>query len=77
MIDTTEEGDLGRPGVPKLRPYSETFDYSPLTEQDKLNVSINVYEKVRHNTVLSKHDYGFAPYLQTNPRQRFFSFRGQ
>ena len=47
VIDTTEEGDLGRDGVPKLRPYSETFEYAKLTNQDKLNVSVNIYEKVR------------------------------
>ena len=48
MIDTTEVGDLGREGVPKLRPYSETYDYARLTDQDKLNVSVNIYEKVRN-----------------------------
>ena len=46
VIDTSEEGDLGREDVPKLKPYSETFDYAKLTNQDKLNVSVNVYEKV-------------------------------
>ena len=46
VIDTTEEGDLGREGVPKLRPYSETYDYAKLTDQDKLNISVNIYEKV-------------------------------
>ena len=46
VIDTSEEGDLGREDIPKLRPYSETFEYAKLTDQDKLNVSVNVYEKV-------------------------------
>ena len=46
VIDTSEEGDLGKIGVPKLRPYSETYDYATLTEQDKLNVSVNIFEKV-------------------------------
>ena len=48
MIDTSEEGDLGKADVPILRPYSETFEYAQLTSQDKLNVSVNVYEKVWH-----------------------------
>ena len=46
IIDTTEEGNLGKEGVPRLRPYSETYDYAKLTDQDKLNVSVNIYEKV-------------------------------
>ena len=54
VIDTTEVGDLGREGVPKLRPYSETYDYARLTDQDKLNVSVNIYEKVRNESKVNQ-----------------------
>lgn len=42
VIDVTEEGDL--PKALRLRPYSETYEFLPLTEQSKLNVSVNVFE---------------------------------
>ena len=56
VIDTSESGDLEK-GV-KLRPYSETRDFSILTEADLLNVSVNVFEEgsvVQLVTVSSSH----------------------
>lgn len=41
-IDTSEEGNLEN-GV-LLREYSKTYDYSPLTKADQLNISINIHE---------------------------------
>lgn len=41
-IDTSETGNLSD-GV-FLGEYSITHEYAPLTEQDLLNVSINVYD---------------------------------
>ncbi|CAB4067190.1 TPP2 [Lepeophtheirus salmonis] len=43
IIDTSEKGDL-KNGL-KLRSFRETGDYGCLTELDKLNVSINVYDE--------------------------------
>ena len=59
VIDTTEEGDLGREGVPKLRPYSETYDYAKLTDQDKLNISVNIYEKVSTKQMINIKRWNF------------------
>lgn len=41
-VDTTDDGDLTKCRL--LGEYSLTHDYAPLTEQDKLNVSINVHD---------------------------------
>lgn len=41
-IDTSEEGDLEK-GV-FLGEYSRTHEYKPLTQEDQLNVSINVHD---------------------------------
>lgn len=41
-IDTTETGDLNN-GI-LLGEYSKTHQYAPLTEIDKLNISINVHD---------------------------------
>ena len=62
VIDTTEEGNLGKEGVPRLRPYSETYDYAKLTDQDKLNVSVNIYEKVTNAQMTHKiiHNFFFC-----------------
>ena len=43
VIDTSETGDLEK-GV-KLRPYSETREFSALTDADLLSVSVNVYDE--------------------------------
>ncbi len=56
MIDTSECGKLDS-GV-RLRPFRETGDLAPLTKEDKLNVSVNVYDdgdvlQVRLNSSLS------------------------
>jgi tripeptidyl-peptidase-2 len=42
IIDTSECGDLQR-GV-RLRSFRETGDFAPLTAEDQVNVSINVYD---------------------------------
>lgn len=42
-IDTSEEGDL-EAGV-FLGEYSITRDFAPLTQEDQLNISINVYDE--------------------------------
>ncbi|QQP38425.1 Uncharacterized protein FKW44_018993, partial [Caligus rogercresseyi] len=42
IVDTSETGDLEN-GL-KLRSFRETGDYGPLTQVDKLNVSMNVFD---------------------------------
>lgn len=42
-IDTSEQGDL-ESGV-YLGEYSLTKEYAPLTQEDQLNVSINVHDE--------------------------------
>ena len=43
LIDTSESGDLSR-GV-RLRSFRETGDISPLTKEDRLNVSLTVFDE--------------------------------
>lgn len=42
QIDTSEEGQLSE-GL-HLRPFNQTFEYAPLSEASKLNLSVNVYD---------------------------------
>jgi tripeptidyl-peptidase-2 len=42
IIDNTPDGDLEN--ALKLRPFTETRDFAPLTKSDNLNVSVNVYD---------------------------------
>lgn len=41
-IDTSEKGDLAK--GPLLGEYSKTHQYVPLTPEDQLNISVNVYD---------------------------------
>ncbi|TRY75766.1 hypothetical protein TCAL_12592 [Tigriopus californicus] len=43
LIDTSETGELSE-GI-RLRPFRETGEFAPLTNDDRLNISVNVYEK--------------------------------
>ena len=42
IIDVSETGDLAS-GL-RLKSYRETGDFKPLTKEDQLNTSMNVYE---------------------------------
>ncbi len=43
LIDTSESGDLSQ--AVRLRPFRETGDFAPLTDDDKCNVSVNVFDE--------------------------------
>ena len=45
LIDTSECGDLSS-GI-RLRDYRKYGDFAPLTKDDQLNISVNIYEEER------------------------------
>lgn len=49
IIDTSETGDLAS-GV-RLKSFRETGDFKPLTKDDNVNTSMNVYEEGERKSI--------------------------